>query len=231
MRLSKCCSTLWAGIPSDHTSWLVSGLSSDYRADSQVLHKSGRLNTYEAQPRFTLDTPNLPRRSLAIRYRRVHTQLLSSSTGSKLGYKMHPFSDLEGYTGVFVTGEKPQWIIGSAVHPVRSFGLKQAAATFGRTTHLGGMGEYFIRIEDVSPRLRGFWLKTQGTFICYLPAGLTTDFEMPCDRYEMDRVYTNIAFDPPSGHYVGAAAITVPFQAYDEEGEIQMGPEGTLVLI
>lgn len=49
---------------------------------------------------------------------------------------------------------------------------------------------------------------------------------MPCDRYEMDRVYTNIAFDPPSGHYVGAAAITVPFQAYDEEGEPQYGPEG-----
>ena len=44
----------------------------------------------------------------------------------------------------------------------------------------------------------------------------------------MDRVYTNIAFDPPSGHYVGAAAITVPFQAYDEEGEPQIGPEGEL---
>ncbi len=49
---------------------------------------------------------------------------------------------------------------------------------------------------------------------------------MPCDRYEMDRVYTNIAFDPPSAHYVGTTAITVPFQAYDEEGEIQLGPEG-----
>lgn len=69
-------------------------------------------------------------------------------------------------------------------------------------------------------------LMGQGTFICYLPPTLTTDFEMPCDRYEMDRVYTNIAFDPPSGHYVGAAAITVPFQAYDEEGEPQYGPEG-----
>ncbi len=49
---------------------------------------------------------------------------------------------------------------------------------------------------------------------------------MPCDRYEMDRIYTNIAFDPPSAHYVAATAITVPFQAYDEEGEIQLGPEG-----
>ncbi len=49
---------------------------------------------------------------------------------------------------------------------------------------------------------------------------------MPCDRFEMDRVYTNIAFDPTSAHYVGATAITVPFQAYDEEGEIQLGPEG-----
>lgn len=119
----------------------------------QVLHNSGRLNTYEAQPRFTLDSTNLSRRSLAIRYRKVHTQLLTSSPTSKLPYKLHPFDDLEGYTGCFVTGEKPQWIIGSDKHPLRSFGLKQAAKTFGVTRHLGGMGDYFIRIEDVSLRL------------------------------------------------------------------------------
>ena len=47
-----------------------------------------------------------------------------------------------------------------------------------------------------------------------------------CDRYEMDRVYTHIAFDPPSGHYVGAACMTTPFQAYNEEGDIQLGHEG-----
>lgn len=63
---------------------------------------------------------------------------------------MHPFSQLEGLTGVFVTGEKPQWIVGDEKYPGRSFALKQAAYTFGATTHLGGRGEYFIRIEDVS---------------------------------------------------------------------------------
>lgn len=49
---------------------------------------------------------------------------------------------------------------------------------------------------------------------------------MPCDRYDMPRRYTHLAFDPPSAHYVGASAISVPFQIYDEEGEIQIGPEG-----
>lgn len=42
----------------------------------------------------------------------------------------------------------------------------------------------------------------------------------------MERNYSNIAFDPTSAHYVGAATIPTPFQAYDEEGEIQMGPTG-----
>ena len=126
---------------------------------------------------------------------------------------MIPFSGVEGLTGVFITGDKPQWIVSSDAHVVKAYGLKQAAFAFGKTTHLGGTGEYFIRIED-------------GSFICYLPPTLNTDFAMPCDRYPMERVYTNLAFDPPSGHYVGAAAITVPFQAYDEEGEIQLGPEG-----
>lgn len=60
-----------------------------------------------------------------------------------------PFDDLEGLTGAFITGEKPHWVVSSDKHPVRMYGLKQAAMAFGRTTHLGGVGEYFIRIEDV----------------------------------------------------------------------------------
>lgn len=130
---------------------------------------------------------------------------------------MIPFNNIEGLTGVFITGDRPQWVVSSDAHVVKAYGLKQAAFAFGKTTHLGGTGEYFIRIED-------------GSFICYLPPSLNTDFAMPCDRYPMERVYTNIAFDPPSGHYVGASAITVPFQAYDEEGEIQLGPEGETLI-
>ncbi|WWC73047.1 protein CFT1 [Kwoniella pini CBS 10737] len=179
-----------------------------------ALHESGRLNAYEAQPRFTVDSSTQTRRSLAVRFRKVHTQLLPISGGStKLPYTIIPFSQIEGITGAFITGEKPHWIVGSEAHPLRTYALKQAAMAFGRTTHLGGKGEYFIRIED-------------GSFICYLPTTLNTDFAIPCDRYDMDRVYTSIAFDPTSAHYVGAASISVPFQAYDEEGEIQLGPEG-----
>ncbi|WRT69124.1 protein CFT1 [Kwoniella shivajii] len=212
---------------------LVDGVTKDDEVDDEVkqmvfcpigkgtvrphllaLHQSGRLNTYEAQPRFTVDSSSQIRRSLAVRFTRVHTQLLPISGGStKLPYTIIPFSDIEGLTGAFITGEKPHWIVSSEAHPLRTYALKQAAMAFGKTTHLGGKGEYFIRIED-------------GSFICYLPPSLNTDFAMPCDRYEMDRVYTSVAFDPTSAHYVGAASITVPFQAYDEEGEIQLGPEG-----
>ncbi|WWC91156.1 uncharacterized protein L201_006097 [Kwoniella dendrophila CBS 6074] len=185
-----------------------------------ALHESGRLNAYEAQPRFTVDSSSQTRRSLAVRFRKVHTQLLPITGGvsiNKLPYNIIPFENIEGITGAFITGEKPHWIISSESHPLRTYALKQAAMAFGKTTHLGGKGEYFIRIED-------------GSFICYLPPTLNTDFAIPCDRYDMDRVYTNIAFDPTSAHYVGASSITVPFQAYDEEGEIQLGPEGENLL-
>ncbi|BEI92713.1 uncharacterized protein CcaverHIS019_0503410 [Cutaneotrichosporon cavernicola] len=178
-----------------------------------VLHDSGRFNIYEAQSRFTLDARDQSRRSLAVRFRKVYTQLLAQTAISNLGYNIVPFADLEGLTGAFITGERPHWILASDAHPVHAYGLKQAAYAFGRTTHHGGTGEYFLRIED-------------GSFICYLPPTLNTDFAMPCDRYAMERTYTAIAFDPPSGHYVGASNISVPFQAYDEEGEIQEGPEG-----
>lgn len=178
-----------------------------------VLHASGRINVFEAQPRFTLDARDQSRRSLAVRFRKVHTQLLATTAGNTLGYTIIPFADIDGMTGAFVTGERPHWYLSSDAHPIRAFGLKQAAYAFGKTTHHGGKNEYFIRIED-------------GSFVCYLPPTLNTDFAMPCDRYKMDRTYTHVAFDPPSGHYVGATAISVPFQAYDEEGEIQMGPEG-----
>ncbi|KAL1407554.1 mRNA cleavage and polyadenylation factor subunit [Vanrija albida] len=178
-----------------------------------VLHHSGRLNVYEAQPRFTLDARDQSRRSLAVRFRKVHTQLLSTSAGSSLAYSIIPFENIEGLTGAFVTGEKPHWILSSDAHPVRSFGLKQAAYAFAKATHLGGKGEYFMRIED-------------GSFLCYMPPTLNTDFTLPVDRYKMERTYSRVTFDPQSGHYVGATALSVPFQAYDEEGEIQLGIEG-----
>lgn len=190
-----------------------------------VLHNSGRFNIYEAQPRFTLDARDQSRRSLAVRFRKVYTQLLAQTAVSNLAYTIVPFADIEGMTGAFITGERPHWILSSDAHPVHAYGLKQAAYAFGKTTHHGGNGEYFLRIEDVSFTK---WISTddQGSFICYLPPTLNTDFTMPCDRYKMERTYTAIAFDPPSGHYVGASNISVPFQAYDEEGEIQEGPEG-----
>lgn len=178
-----------------------------------VLHSSGRTNIYEAQPRFTLDAQHQSRQSLAVRFRKVFTQLFPVIAGSQLEYQFIPFADIEGLTGAFLKGERPQWIISSDAHPVRAYGLKQAAYAFGKTTHHGGRGEYFMRIED-------------GSFICYLPPSLNTDFAMPCDRFKMKRTYTAIAFDPPSGHYVGAANLSVPFQAYDEEGEISIDPQG-----
>lgn len=115
-----------------------------------VLHKSGRLNIYEAQPRFTLDARDQSRRSLAVRFRRVHTQLLPTTAGSYLPYAIIPFADIEGYTGAFIVGDRPHWIMSSDAHPLRSFGLKQPAYAFGKTTHHGGRGEYFLRIQEVS---------------------------------------------------------------------------------
>lgn len=101
---------------------------------------------YEAQPRFTLDTSTQTRRSLAVRFRKSLTQVLST----RQAITVHPFANLENHTGAFITGQSPCWILSSDAHPVRSYALKQAAMAFGRTTHLGNMGDYFIRIEDVS---------------------------------------------------------------------------------
>ena len=122
------------------------------RPHLMLLHSSGRLNVYEALPRFTLDTASQTRRSLAIRFKRVYNQHLPIPTNSKLPYTLIPFSNLEGQTGAFITGEKPQWILSSDAHPLKAYGLKQSAYAFARTTHLGGTGEYFIKIDDVSFR-------------------------------------------------------------------------------
>lgn len=114
-----------------------------------VLHVSGRLNSYEAQPRFTMDASQQARRSLAVRFRKVHTMLLPINSSTRLPYTLIPFTDIEGHSGAFITGERPHWILSSDSHPLKAVALKQAAMAFGRTTHLGGKGEYFIRIEDV----------------------------------------------------------------------------------
>jgi cleavage and polyadenylation specificity factor subunit 1 len=118
-----------------------------------ALHVSGRLNVYEALPRYTLDTASQSRRSLAVRFKKVYNQSLPIPATSKLPYTLIPFSDIEKQTGVFITGERPHWILSSDAHPLKAYGLKQSAVAFARTTHLGGMGEYFIKIEDVSQDL------------------------------------------------------------------------------
>jgi cleavage and polyadenylation specificity factor subunit 1 len=83
----------------------------------------------------------------------VFTQLLPSTAASRLPYHIISFSNIEGLSGAFITGEKPHWVVSSDAHPLRTYGLKQAAMAFGRTTHLGGAGEFFVRIEDVSELL------------------------------------------------------------------------------
>lgn len=134
-----------------------------------VLHRSGRLNVYEAQPRFTVDATTQTRRSLAVRFRKVHTQLLPIDSTSKLPYTLHRFTNIEGLTGAFITGDRPHWIISSDAHPVRAYALKQAAMAFGKTTHLGGTGEYFIRIEDVRfPCVLEPFLMVNGVGFLYL---------------------------------------------------------------
>lgn len=80
-----------------------------------------------------------------MRFHKSLTQVLST----RLPISIHPFANLENHTGAFITGQGPCWILLSEAHPVRSYALKQAAMAFGRTTHLGNMGDYFIRIEDV----------------------------------------------------------------------------------
>lgn len=120
-----------------------------------VLHVSGRLNVYEAIPRFTLDTASQSRRSLAVRFRKVYTQSLPVPVKSRLPYTIIPFANIEGHTGAFITGEKPHWILSSDAHPLKTYGLKQSAFAFARTTHLGATNEYFIRIEDVSRAVCG----------------------------------------------------------------------------
>jgi cleavage and polyadenylation specificity factor subunit 1 len=137
----------------DRIYWYVCGISARSQPDDQVLHASGRLNAYEAQPRFTLDASRQARRSLAVRFRKVFTQLLPSTAASRLPYHIISFSNIEGLSGAFITGEKPHWVVSSDAHPLRTYGLKQAAMAFGRTTHLGGAGEFFVRIEDVSELL------------------------------------------------------------------------------
>lgn len=128
------------------------GTSSSPRPHLMAMHASGRLNIYEAMPRFTLDTASQSRRSLAVRFKRVFTHLLPMPVKTRIPYTIIPFANIEGHTGAFITGEKPQWILSSDAHPLKAYSLKQSAFAFSRTTHLGGTGEYFIRIEDVSCR-------------------------------------------------------------------------------
>lgn len=57
----------------------------------------------------------------------------------------------------------------------------------------------------------------QGPHVYELEPDFSSEFVMSCKRVRMERSYTNITYDPFSKLYVGASAMSVPYQIYSDE--------------
>lgn len=176
-----------------------------------VLQNNDQLVLYEATPRFTLENlgRDNSRRSLAVRFRKVQTKVVSRGRFSR---RIIPWSTSKE-CGALVTGSSTYWVVADE-------------ATSARVIPQSDPVRAFCQISLPTLSTATFAL-ADATGLHSLFKGGRHDTRPPVitKRINLERSYTHMLYDAKSEHYVGAGALTVPFQLYSDECEVVEDPE------
>ncbi|KAJ9112295.1 hypothetical protein QFC19_000714 [Naganishia cerealis] len=171
-----------------------------------VLYSTDMLLVYEAQPRFTLESEEkITRKSLAVRFRKVMTKILGRR---KLPRLIQPVS-LSGCHFACLTGSNPVFLFEDELEGLI---CSNWAEPINSVTTL-----------TLDQKLSLLLNSSEATLLQHEPReGPDT---ARCCRKRLERTYTHLTYDPRSSYYVGASAISVPYQLYNDECESVPGPE------
>lgn len=214
----------------------------------QILMSNGALAIYEAFPSTTAEHPSSRPRSLGVRFVKSVTRrlplLMPRRTRKGEGEgdvlppprrEFVPFLDVQGYSGVCVTGEDPLLLIAPDHGPVRIYDYgEKGLYGFSKIVSESAEAGYVAVSRSVSARLffhfRELFTKaatpSQGSFVASLPENLCYDRELAYDRVPRDRRYSAVAFDIDSGLYAAGALFDTEFMNFDDEGQPVFTPDG-----
>ncbi|KAM0749012.1 hypothetical protein T439DRAFT_382097 [Meredithblackwellia eburnea MCA 4105] len=179
-----------------------------------ILLTNGSLAVYEGHSSVSAaSSATRPEGSLGLRFVKVCIKRLPPPrrrvAGSPEPAKREfvPFACVDGYSGVFVTGEDPMWVL-AADHGqanIYEHSVKGVYSFSEFTFEDEGAGYIVQTREDLS--------------VCSLPANSCFDREMPYIRIPRDRRYAALTFDIDSGLYACGALYDTEFMNFDDEGK------------
>ncbi|KAL8292101.1 hypothetical protein RQP46_001567 [Phenoliferia psychrophenolica] len=180
-----------------------------------ILLSNGSFAAYEGFPSVLSARPSTrPSGSLGVRFVKVlvkrlpapRTKRTPGDTLEAPRRDLVPFHDVQGFSGAFVLGEDPFWLV---------------AADHGQA-HLYEHGEKGVygfspcRFEEEG----GYVVQSrEGASVATLAPGVCFDREMPYVRVPRDRRYAAFTFDLDSGLYVCGALFDTVFMNFDDEGK------------
>ena len=183
-----------------------------------ILLKNGALAVYEAFPSISAAASATRPATLGVRFVKVLTKRLPNPPPRRRGAapedfppakrELVPFNDLNGYTGVFVTGEEPAWLVAADHGPAQLYDHgEKGVYSFSPVAFEAGDGIDFVVQSK------------QGASVAGLPREIGFDRTMPITRVPVDRQYGELVFDLDSGLYVGGTLNETPFASFTEDGE------------
>ncbi|KAF5309321.1 hypothetical protein D9611_014402 [Ephemerocybe angulata] len=189
-----------------------------------VFLRSGQLSVYQAMPLGQVDPTTGPeaRRpshldikfvkaaSIAFEISRPEEEVSGVlAEHKKIPRVFVPFSTTAptgaGYCGVFLTGDRPNWIFGTDRGGVKIFPSGHAVVNAFTACSMWERGDFLMYTED-GPRL-----------LEWLP-DFSYDYPLPSRSVPRGRSYSNVVFDPSTCLVVAASCNQAKFASYDEDG-------------
>lgn len=184
-----------------------------------ILLTNGALAVYEAFPSISAAASSTRPATLAFRFVKVLTRRLPVPPPRRRNAapedfpparrELVPFAGLGGYSGAFVTGEEPYWLVAADHGPAQLYEhAEKGVYAFAKVEGAQGAeaDEFVVQSK-------------QGASVAGLPAEVAFDKAMPITRVPVDRQYGQIVCDLDSGLYVGATLNETVFASFTEEGE------------
>jgi hypothetical protein len=183
-----------------------------------VLLRSNLLAVYEAVLDFSSTAPS----RLACRFSKVLVHELSARSQTQIKLAAVA-SGPNGCRGVFVSGDKPVWLLAADHGKVQVFDFQEAAVP---SLAVCASQSYFtsgvVSLFFLTLRVFSFG---QDAFVATL-ADACWDQALPWTTVNADRTYMGIAYDKPSESYVAASMHTPPFELFsDEDGQPVWRPD------
>ncbi|KAK4697553.1 cleavage and polyadenylation specificity factor subunit 1, partial [Phenoliferia sp. Uapishka_3] len=178
-----------------------------------ILLTNGSFAAYEGFPSVIAARPSTrPNGSLGVRFVKVLVKRLPAPRTKRQGdleparRSIVPFSHVQGYSGAFILGEDPFWLVASDHGPAHLYEHSEKGLYGFSGFTFGSEGGYLSQSRD-------------GASVASLPENVCFDREMPYVRVPRDRRYAAFTFDLDSGLYVCGALFDTVFMNFDDDGK------------